>query len=162
MATNTLNSGDPGFVLPGYTEIPGIQACFAPTSNGKESNPPAPPKDAPNSSPTTQLDGSSLPKAAQGVVANTIISINNAIPAHGCSIKLPVIFDKIEIQFKKYVTIEGINLAKFGTWLGESIEPIVESIKNAVKALKDKLKIIMDYVKKIQRSEEHTSELQSH
>ena len=42
MATNTLNSGDPGFVLPGYTEIPGIQACFAPTSNGKESNPPAP------------------------------------------------------------------------------------------------------------------------
>ena len=91
------NAGSAGFTLPGYSEVAGVQACFAPVSSNKETSPPKPPTGAPNSSSVTQLEGSSLPKAAQGVVANTIISINNAIPAHGCNIKLPVLFDKIQI-----------------------------------------------------------------
>ena len=153
MATTPIPAGQ---TLPNYEDPLGVAANYAKqfySSNGtpKESNPPKPPANAPNSAQTTQQNGSSLPKAAQGVVANTIISINNAIPAHGCSIKLPVMFDKIEIQFKQLFQSESNRLQEFVTWLTGSLSPLVETIKQAVKAIKDRINEIMKYVEKLQK-----------
>ena len=145
-------SGSAGYTLPGYTEQPGVQACFAPISNNKETSPPKPPANAPNSSSVSQLDGSSLPKAAQGVVANTIISINNAIPAHGCDIKLPLLSDKIQIQFKQLIQSEQQALQNFVQWLSSDvISPIVEAIKQAVKSVMDRIKEIQKYIDKLMK-----------
>lgn len=149
-------SGQAGYNLPNYEDPLGVAANFAQqfySTNGtpKESNPPKPPSDAPNSSPVTQKDGSSLPKTVQGVFANTVVSINNAIPAHGCSIKLPAMFKKIEQQAKMFPQVNAQRLVKFAEWLGAQINPVIEAIKNFIKAIMAKIKIIMKFVKWIQK-----------
>lgn len=124
------------------------------TSGGttKEINSPKSPKSANNSSTSHQNDGPSIPKLAQGVVANTVISINNAIPAHGCDIKLPLLTESIKTKFKKYIETETKNLENFTTWISTNvISPIVEAIKNAVKAIKDRIKQIQKYINKVKK-----------
>lgn len=156
MATNKPSSGQAGYNLPNYEDPLGIAANFATqtySSNGtpKETNPPKPPAKAPNSSPTTQMDGSSLPKTVQGVFKGTITDLNNAIPAHGCSIKLPALMAKIKQETKLFPQINTKRLVEFATWLGVQISPIVEGIKNFIRAIQAKIKIIMKFVKWIQK-----------
>lgn len=118
----------------------------------KETNPPKAPNSANNSSTSYQNDGSSIPKLAQGVVANTVISINNSIPAHGCDIKLPLLSESIQTKFKKYFETETKNLENFTTWISTNvISPIVETIKNAVKAIKARIKQVQKYINKIKK-----------
>ena len=136
MATN----GTAGYNLPNYEDPLGIAANFAKqsySSNGtpKETNPPKPPSNAPNSSPVSQMDGSSLPKTVQGVFKDTITDINNMIPAHGCSIRLPALITKIKQETKMFPLINQQRLTEFATWLGVQINPIVEGIKNFIKAI---------------------------
>ena len=124
------------------------------TSGGttKEINSPKAPKSANNSSTSYQNDGPSIPKLAQGVVANTVISINNAIPAHGCDIKLPVLLEGLQTKFKNTIATETNNLENFTTWITTNvITPIVEAIKNAVKAVKARIKQIQKYIDKIKK-----------
>ena len=142
-------SGSAGYTLPGYTEQPGVQACFAPISNNKETSPPKPPANAPNSSSVTQMDGSSLPKPAQGVIYKTITDLNNAIPTAGCPIKLPALLNKFETKLKLLPEVEANRLQEWGQKLGEFIAPMVEEITNFVKALKQIMDEIMGYVKQI-------------
>lgn len=157
------NAGTAGYSLPNYEDPLGIAANYAKvfySSDGtpEEPNPPKPPPKAPNSSPVSQEDGSSLPKAIQGVLAKTTTDLNNLIPAHGCDIKLPALFEKIQIQFKQFLTAETNRLQEFGTWLGGAIAPIVEEIKQAVKAIKDRIKEIQKYIDKVKKIIEEIKE----
>ena len=149
-------NGTAGYNLPNYEDPLGIAANFAKqtySSNGSpnETNPPKPPSNAPNSSPVSQMDGSSLPKTVQGVFKDTITDINNMIPAHGCSIKLPALMAKIKQETKLLPQINTQRLTEFATWLGAQVNPIVEGIKNFIKAIQAKIKIIMKFVKWIQK-----------
>lgn len=145
-------AGVAGFNIPGASDAVGVAANFCGidySSNGtpKETKPPIPPPKAPNSSPVTQKDGSSLPKTVQGVIAGTTTDLNNLFPAHGCSIKLPALFKKLKVDGELFPQINAQRLADFAEWLGAQVNPLIEAIKNAVKAIKAKLKQIEVYVK---------------
>lgn len=151
MATKPIAAG---YTLPGYSEQPGVQACFAPqtySSNGtpKETKPPKAPPKSPNSAPTTQMNGSSLPKPAQGVIYDTITDLNNLIPSSGCPIKLPVLMNKVQTKFKLLPEIEANRLKEWGEKLGEFIAPMVEEVTNFINALKGIMKEIEGYIKEI-------------
>lgn len=118
------------------------------TTNGtpKEINTPKTPQGV-NSSISKQNNGPSLPKLSQGVLANTATAINNTLPAHGCPIKMQVMFEKFELKLKQLIEAEMKELAEFFTWEGESFAPpIVETIKNAIQTVKDMIKEIQRYI----------------
>lgn len=145
-------AGVAGFNIPGSSDPKGVAANFCDvtySSNGtpKETNPPVPPPKAPNSSPVTQKDGSSLPKTVQGVISETTTDLNNLFPAHGCSIKLPALFKKLQVDGELLPQINAQRLQDFATWLGVQVNPLIEAIKSAVKAIKAKIKQIEVYVK---------------
>ena len=156
-AIDFANSMESGFSGP--IDKPNLANTKSSGGTTRESNPPKFRSDAVNSSISHQRSGPSLPKASQGVIANTIISINNSIPAHGCDIKLPVLFQGIQTKFKKFIETETKNLQNFATWLStDVISPIVEAIKNAVKAVKDRIKQIQKYIDKIKKIVEDIKE----
>lgn len=153
MATDI--TGQAGKTLPNYEDPLGIAANFASQSYSsagtpKETKPPIPPKGK-NSSPVSQQNGSSLPKTVQGVFHDTMTDLNNMIPAHGCSIKLPALFKKLKQQTTMFPQVNTQRLAKFAQWLGLQINPIVEAIKNFIKAIKAKLQVIIKFIKWIQK-----------
>lgn len=118
------------------------------TTNGtpKETNTPKTPEGV-NSSISKQNNGPSLPKLSQGVLANTATSINNALPAHGCPVKMQVMFDKFELKMKQLIEAEVKELSEFFTWKAESFAPpIVETIKNAIQTVMDMVKEIQRYI----------------
>lgn len=123
-----------------------------------ETSAPNPPTGASNSAPQTQEDGSSLPKQAQGILEKTTTDLNNLIPAHGCSVKLPAQFDKIQIKLKQMMETESNRLKEFATWLGGSVAPIVEQVKQAIKAIKDRMKEIQKYIDEIKKVVEEIKE----
>lgn len=118
----------------------------------KETNPPKVTTKAVNSSSSAQKGGSSLPKSSQGVVANTVIAINNANPSHGCDVKVPLMMENVKTKLTNFIKTETNDLQNFATWLStDVISPIVEAIKNAVKAIKDRIKQIQKYIDKIKK-----------
>jgi len=151
-ATNFAKQLDIGYTIPGHEDPVGVSPNYAPqkySSNGtpKEVKPPVPPPGASNSSPVSQQDGSSLPKFAQGIIANTTTALNNTLPAHTCSIKLPALFKKIKVEFELFPAVNTKALEDFAQWVStDLIDPVVEMIKNAVKAIKAKIKEIEVYV----------------
>lgn len=119
---------------------------IAPKSkDGKETNPPKS-VSYNNSSSSSQNDGPSLPKSAQGVLRDTLTEWNNAIPTSGCPIKLPNIIAKLETKLKLTTETEVSRVAEWGKKLGELIAPIVEVIDNAVSALNSFMKQIKKYI----------------
>lgn len=155
MASDNNSAGTAGYTIPNYEDPLGIAANYAKQFYGtdgtpKETKPPQPPK-AQNSSPVSQKNGSSLPKTVQGVYNDTMTELNNMFPAHGCSIKLPALFKKLQLQTKMFPQVNTQRLARFGQWLGLQINPVIEAIKNFIKAIKAKIQVIMKFVKWIKK-----------
>lgn len=147
----------------GYVDAPGVEACLAPqyyNTDGtpKETKSPKSPTNAPNSGPKSQLNGSSLPKPAQGVIAQTITDINNALPVAGCPISLPAIFTQLQTKMELIpLTMQNV-IKEYATELAAAADPLVQDIMNAIETVKKWIDIvkkwvdeIMEYVKLIQK-----------
>lgn len=147
-ATSTLQSA---FTLPGHSDPDGVAPNYAKqtySSNGtpKETNPPNSVSGAPNSSPQTQMNGSSLPKQSQGIVYKTTTELNSVVAA--CDIKLPTLFTKLNVNMTLIPAAWTSQLNSFATWIGSDvISPIVSYIKGVIRAIKAKIKKITDKIK---------------
>lgn len=140
--------------LPNYEDPLGIATNSANQFYGsdgtpKEVKPPIGPSNAPNSAPKSQLNGSSLPKPAQGVIAKTITDVNNALPVAGCPIKLPALLTKLETKLQLFTETETNRVKEWAKKLGEFIDPVVEMIMKGVEAIKWLIKQIQDFIKEI-------------
>ena len=120
--------------------------------NGKtvESNKPTAPAGV-NSSNAYQTSGSSLAKPAQGILANTMTSINNVIPAAGCPIKLPNLMEKLQADLKLWIQTEENRVKEWVGKLSDFVDPLVEEIKHAIAAVQQMIKEIQYYISQIQK-----------
>lgn len=132
----------------GSSEKPNVASTKSTEGRTVETNPPKPPQGV-NSSNAHQKDGASLPKPSQGILANTATSINNLIPAHGCPIKMQVLFDKFEAGMKQLIAAETSALTGLGTWMGSQILPVIEKVKEVVNSIKNKIKELQRYIDKL-------------
>lgn len=120
--------------------------------NGKtvETNKPSAPTGV-NSSNAYQSAGSSIAKPAQGILANTMTSINNVIPAAGCPIKLPNLMEKLQSDLKLWIQTEENRVNEWVGKLSDFVDPLVEEIKHAISAVNQMIKEIQYYINQIKK-----------
>ena len=114
-------------------------------ASGTSANPPV----GQNSSFEWQKPGSSINALSQGVVANTMIAINDSSLMHACDITPDTLYTVYSGTLKLVFGIESARVARLAIWGSESASPIIEAIKNIKTILDNINKTITKYVKYI-------------